>query len=87
MSDAVALVADQSPEEQRLSYLDKYLKVSELILDEAKASVAQTWFVNRRYKQVISLTQQCKSLDCKRLNLAAQTAFDNLPADDLSSYF
>ncbi|ASM52019.1 hypothetical protein PESP_b0463 [Pseudoalteromonas espejiana DSM 9414] len=87
MSDAVALVADQSPEEQRLSYLDKYLKAGELKLDEAKASVAQTWLVNKRYKQVISLTQQCESIDCKRLNLAAQTEFDNLPADDLSSYF
>ncbi|MBH0048240.1 MULTISPECIES: hypothetical protein [unclassified Pseudoalteromonas] len=87
MSDAVALAADQSPEEQRLSYLDKYLKASELKLDEARASVAQTWFVNKRYKQVISLTRRCESIDCKHLNLAAQTEFDNLSADDLSSYF
>ncbi|WMS92908.1 hypothetical protein [Pseudoalteromonas sp. HL-AS1] len=87
MSDAVALAAALSPEGQRLNYLDKYLKASELKLDEAKASVAQTWFVNERYKQVISLTQQCESIDCKRLNLAAQTEFDNLSADDLSSYF
>lgn len=87
MPDAVALAADQSPEEQRLSYLDKYLKASELKLDEARASVAQTWFVNKRYKQVISLTRRCESIDCKRLNLAAQTEFDNLSADDLSSYF
>ena len=87
MSDAVALAADQSPEAQRLSYLDKYLEPSELKLDEAKASVAQIWFANERYKQVILLTQQCASINCKRLNLAAQTEFDNLPVDDLRSYF
>ena len=86
-SDAVALVADQSPQSERLQYLDKYLVASELKLDEAKVSVAQIWFQNKRYNQVMSLTQSCESINCKRLNLAAQVEYEQQTADDLSSYF
>ncbi|WP_372761357.1 hypothetical protein [Pseudoalteromonas sp.] len=87
ISDAVALVADQSPEAQRLAYLDKHLVVDELKLDAAKAAVAQTWLANKRYKQVIALTQRCESIDCKRLSLAAVAQYEQQTADDLSSYF
>jgi len=87
MSDAVALAAAQSPKEQRLSYLDKYLEPNELKLDAAKAAVAQIWFVNQRYKQVLTLTQQCESINCKRLNFAAKAEYEQQTADDLSSYF
>jgi hypothetical protein len=87
VSDAVALVAIQSPQNERLEYLDSYLVASELKLDEAKASVAQIWFQNKRFKQVIALMQQCESIDCKRLNLAAKAEYEQDTADDLSSYF
>ena len=87
ISDAVALVADQSPQSERLAYLDKYLVADELKLDDAKVSVAQVWFKDMRYQQVISLMQQCESIDCKRLGLAAEAEYEQQSADDLSSYF
>lgn len=87
ISDAVALIAQQSPANERLEYLDKYLVANELKLDEAKAAVAEIWFDNQRYKQTMLLVQNCESIDCKRLYLAAQTKYEQVTADDLSSYF
>ena len=87
ISDAVALIADQSPKNEQLSYLDKYLEVSELQLEQAKAAVAKIWVNNQRYKQAIKLAKKCESTDCKRLYLAAKTKYEQITADDLSSYF
>ncbi|MBA6291923.1 hypothetical protein H4J58_15760 [Colwellia sp. MB3u-70] len=86
-ADAVALVAAQSPAAKRLQYLDSYLDVTGLSLEVAKFFVAKIWFENKRYKQVISLMNGCESIDCKRLNLAAKTQYEQITADDLTSYF
>jgi hypothetical protein len=87
ISDAVALIADQSPKSEQLNYLDKYLVANELQLEQAKAAVAKIWFNNQRYKQAIELVKNCESIDCKRLYLAAKTEYEQVTADDLSSYF
>ena len=87
MSDAVALAADQSPQNERIEYLDKYLVAEELKIDAAKVSVAQVWLNNQRYKQVLSLMEKCESVDCKRLSMIAQAEYEQRTADDLSSYF
>ncbi|WP_419148678.1 hypothetical protein [Pseudoalteromonas 'SMAR'] len=86
-SDAVALIAQQSPKNERLPYLDKYLIASELQLDQAKAAVAQIWFNNQRFQQTMELAQRCESIACRKLFLAAQTEYEQRTADDLSSYF
>lgn len=87
VADSVALVADQSPPDKSLEYLDKYLDISSMILDQAKISVAKTWLKHKRFEQVITLTNSCESVECKRIGLAAKTAYEQLTADDLNSYF
>ncbi|TMO96293.1 hypothetical protein CWC14_10755 [Pseudoalteromonas sp. S3260] len=87
ISDAVALIADQSSKSEQLNYLDKYLVVSELQLEQAKEAVAKIWLDNQRYKPAIELLKNCQSVDCKRVYLAAKTKYEQVTADDLNSYF
>jgi len=89
-ADAVALIAHLAPEEQQAAYLDNNLEPDKLAMPAAIQSVAQIWFNQARWADVISLTKRCDTLSCRRLRLDAEEQKeieDAEKVDDLSSYF
>ena len=89
-ADAVALIAHLAPKEQQRSYLDTNLESDKLTMPAAMQSVAEIWFEQGRWAEVIRLTRRCDTLDCRRLRLDAEEQKeieDAEKVDDLSSYF
>lgn len=89
-ADAVALIAHLAPKDQQQSYLGTNLEPEKLTMPAAIESVANIWFEQGQWADVIRLTKRCDTLACRRLRLDAEEQKEMEDAekvDDLSSYF
>lgn len=89
-ADAVALIAHLAPMEQQLNYLDANLKPEQLTMPASIKAVAEIWLQQKRWEEIIRLTERCDTLACRRLQLDAKEQKeieDAEKVDDLSSYF
>ena len=89
-NDALVLIASETAGQKGQYIFKQQVNSNNLLLNESKASMANFWLVQGKYKQASNILAQCDSQLCYQLQYKAKMQKelqDEKTADDLSSYF